>query len=123
MPEDRMLAAEDSPLEDQPELAAPGAIVEPGQEMPRVRFSRGQIVAFGVFVISILAFLYFVLPKLLGLKETWNRLEQGNAWWLALAAVLTALSFWAYVWLFRAVFVRGESRIGWRGALPITRAG
>jgi uncharacterized protein (TIRG00374 family) len=120
MAEDRMLAAKDSPLEDQPELEAIG---EPGQEMPRVRFSRGQIVAFGVFVVSILAFLYFVLPKLLGLKETWNRLEQGNAWWLALAAVLTALSFWAYVWLFRAVFVRGESRIGWRASYQITMAG
>jgi uncharacterized protein (TIRG00374 family) len=121
--EDRTLAAQGSPLEDQSELEVPAAIAEAGQEMPRVRFTRGQVLAFGVFVISILAFLYFVLPKLLGLKETWNRLEQGNAWWLALAAVLTALSFWAYVWLFRAVFVRGESRIGWRASYEITMAG
>ena len=30
----------------------------------------------------------------------------------AVAAILTVLSFAAYVWLFRAVFVRGESRTG-----------
>ena len=30
------------------------------------------------------AFLYFVLPKLLGLQETWNRIQHGNVWWLGL---------------------------------------
>jgi putative heme transporter len=32
------------------------------------------------------------------------------------------LSFGAYVWLFRAVFVRGQSRIGWRESYEITMA-
>jgi uncharacterized protein (TIRG00374 family) len=122
MAEDRMLSAEEGRLQDQPGLALP-ALAEPDQEMPRFRLTRRQIFVFGVFVVSILAFLYFVLPKLLGLQQTWNRLQQGNAWWLALAAVLTAISFWAYVWLFRAVFVRGESRIGWRASYEITMAG
>jgi uncharacterized protein (TIRG00374 family) len=121
--DDRTLSVEPQRLTDQSELETPGEIAAASQEMPRVRFTRGQVLAFGVFVISILAFLYFVLPKLLGLKETWNRIEQGNAWWLAFAAVLTVLSFWAYVWLFRAVFVRGESRIGWRASYQITMAG
>ena len=40
----------------------------------------------------------------------------------ALAAVLEVLSFAGYVWLFRAVFVRGESRIGWRESYQITMA-
>ncbi len=96
---------------------------EGGQEMPRVRFTRGRLFAFAVFIVSIVAFLYFVLPKLLGLQETWNRLQQGNAWWLALAAAFTGLSFVAYVWLFRAVFVRGDSRIGWGVSYQITMAG
>jgi uncharacterized protein (TIRG00374 family) len=122
--EDRTLTAEDSLLQGQPELGLPAAIAESGgQDMPRVRFTRGQILAFALFVVSVLAFLYFVLPKLLGLQQTWNRLQQGNAWWLALGAALTGLSFWAYVWLFRAVFVRGESRIGWRASYQITMAG
>lgn len=91
--------------------------------MPRTRLTRGQIVAFSTFVVSSLAFLYFVLPKLLGLHATWNRLQQGNAWWLALAAAFTIVSFVAYVWLFRGVFVRGDARIGWGVSYEITMAG
>jgi uncharacterized protein (TIRG00374 family) len=92
------------------------------QEMLRVRFTRQQVLLSVLFIGSALAFLYLVLPKLLGLQETWNRLQQGNVWWLALAAIFTVLSFAAYVWLFRAVFVRGESRIGWRESYEITMA-
>ena len=40
------------------------------QEMPRVRF-----VASVVFVVSTAAFLYLVLPKLLGLQDTWTRIH------------------------------------------------
>ena len=36
------------------------------EEMPRVRFTRRQVVAFAVFVLSAVGFLYFVLPKLTG---------------------------------------------------------
>ncbi len=75
--------------------------------MPRVRFTRRSLIAFALFIVSALAFLYFALPKLVGLQDTWNRLRQGNVWWLALAAVLEVLSFCGYVVLFRAVF--GES--------------
>ncbi len=91
--------------------------------MPRVRLTRPRLLASIVFVVSTVAFLYFVLPKLLGLKETWNRIEGGNGWWLALAAVLEVCSFLGYIILFRVVFVRGQSRIGWRESYQITMAG
>ncbi|HEX8975741.1 MAG TPA: lysylphosphatidylglycerol synthase transmembrane domain-containing protein [Gemmatimonadales bacterium] len=91
--------------------------------MPRVRFTRRRLLASIVFVVSVAAFLYFVLPKLLGLRETWNRIQHGNAWWLALAAGLEVCSFLGYVALFRGVFVRGDSRIGWRASYEITMAG
>lgn len=93
------------------------------EEMPRVRFTRRRLLASIVFVVSVAAFLYFVLPKLLGLRETWNRIQHGNAWWLALAAGLEVCSFLGYVALFRGVFVRGDSRIGWRASYEITMAG
>jgi uncharacterized protein (TIRG00374 family) len=96
---------------------------QPTEEMPRVRFTRRRVLASGLFVVSTVAFLYFVLPKLLGLRDTWNRIQHGNAWWLALAAVLEVCSFLGYVALFRAVFVRGPSRIGWRASYEITMAG
>src|SRR5437763_596431 len=79
-------------------------------EMPRVRFTRRRLFAFAVFIVSSIAFLYFVLPKLVGLQDTWNRIQRGNVWWFGLAAALEVCSFAGYVALFRAVFVRGEGR-------------
>ncbi len=93
------------------------------EEMPRIRLTRRSLVASIVFVVSVVAFLYFVLPKLLGLRDTWNRIQHGNAWWLALGALLEGLSFLGYVVLFRGVFIRGKSRIGWRASYEITMAG
>jgi putative heme transporter len=93
------------------------------EEMPRVVFTRRRLAASIVFVISAAAFLYFVLPKLLGLRDTWNRIQHGNGWWLALAAVLEVCSFLGYITLFRVVFVRGDSRINWRASYEITMAG
>ena len=96
---------------------------EAGSALLRVRFTRGRVLTWLLFVVSVAAFLYFVLPKLLGLQETWNRIEHGDGWWLGVAALLTVLSFAAYVWLFRAVFVRSDARIGWRESYQITMAG
>ncbi|HEY6523011.1 MAG TPA: lysylphosphatidylglycerol synthase transmembrane domain-containing protein [Solirubrobacteraceae bacterium] len=93
------------------------------EEMPRIRLTRRSLVASVVFIVSVVAFLYFVLPKLLGLRDTWNRLQHGNVWWLALAVVLECFSFLGYVVLFRGVFVRGETRIDWRASYEITMAG
>jgi uncharacterized membrane protein YbhN (UPF0104 family) len=93
------------------------------EEMPRMRFTRGRLLALAVFIVSALAFLYLVLPKLVGLRETWNRLQQGNVWWLALAAVLEVCSFGGYIALFRAVFAGRPDRIGWRESYEITMAG
>jgi len=92
--------------------------------MPRVIITRRRAVALGVFVVSVVAFLYFVLPKLAGLGKTWDRLGQGSPGWLAVAAALEILSFAGYVALFRTVFVRSrKSNIDWRASYEITMAG
>ncbi|MDQ6606046.1 MAG: flippase-like domain-containing protein [Actinomycetota bacterium] len=101
-----------------PEVAS-----ESREEMPRVVFTRRRLLASGVFVVSTVAFLYLVLPKLLGLRQTWDRIQHGNVWWLALGLVFELLSFLGYIVLFRAVFVRGDSRIDWRESYEITMAG
>ena len=93
------------------------------EEMPRVVLTRRRLLISLLFVASAVAFLYFVLPRLLGLKETWNRIQHGNGWWLAFAAVLEVCSFLGYIALFRAVFVRGKSRIDWRASYQITMSG
>jgi putative heme transporter len=97
--------------------------------MPRVRLTRRQIVAFAVFILSAVAFLYFVLPKLTDAGTTVHRIERGNTWWIIAGVVLEILSFAGYVVLFRAIFVtRGHpqshlKRIGWRESYEITMAG
>jgi uncharacterized protein (TIRG00374 family) len=93
------------------------------EEMPRVVFTRRRVLLSIVFVISTVAFLYFVLPKIVGLQHTWNRIKGGNVWWLALAVAFEFGSFFGYIALFRAVFVRGRSNIDWRESYQITMAG
>jgi uncharacterized protein (TIRG00374 family) len=93
------------------------------EEMPRVAITRRRLLISLAFVVSVVAFLYFVLPKLLGLQETWNRIQQGNVWWLGLGIALEVCSFLGYIALFRAVFVRGASKIDWRESYQITMAG
>jgi uncharacterized membrane protein YbhN (UPF0104 family) len=99
------------------------------EEMPRVRLTRRQVIAFAVFVLSAVAFLYFVLPKLTAAGETVHRIERGETWWIVVGVVLEVLSFGGYVFLFRAIFVVREhphshlQRIGWRESYEITMAG
>jgi putative heme transporter len=92
-------------------------------EMPRIAVTRRQAIAFGVFVLTVIAFFYFVLPKLSGVGTTVHRIERGNGWWIAIGVVLELLSFAGYVALFRTVFVRGHGRIGWGESYEITMAG
>jgi uncharacterized protein (TIRG00374 family) len=94
------------------------------EEMPRVVITRRGALLFGLFVLVAVAFLYFVLPKLTGLSGDWERIKDGNPWWLGIALLLEGLSFLGYVWLFQTVFVRGQhSRIDWRASYEITMAG
>ena len=95
-----------------------------GEEMPRVGLTRKRIVLFIIFVAAAVAFLYFVLPKIAGLKDSWNRIQRGDPFWLFIAVLFEGGSFMGYVLLFRGVFVRGvQSRINWRESYQITMAG
>ena len=91
--------------------------------MPRVLLTRRRAIAFALFVLSALGFLYFVLPKLAGVTTTLHRLERGNTWWIIAGGVLELLSFGGYVVLFKTVFVRGGGLVGWRESYQITMAG
>ena len=80
------------------------------EEMPRVLVTRREAVAFGLFVLAVVGFLYFVLPKLAGVGTTLHHIENGDGWWIAIGVVLELLSFAGYVVLFRAVFVERAAR-------------
>jgi uncharacterized membrane protein YbhN (UPF0104 family) len=97
------------------------------EEMPRVVITRRQAIGFGLFVATIVAFMYFVLPKLAGVGTTLHHIENGDGWWIAIGVVLELASFAGYVVLFRAVFVGRDTHppgpIGWRESYQITMAG
>ncbi len=113
---------DDAPSEQRARIS-PDTGARPGtEEMPSTQFTRRRLLISLLFVVSSVAFLYFVLPKLVGLHETWNRIQEGNGWWLGLAVVLEMCSFAGYVALFRVVFARA-SRIHWRESYQITMAG
>lgn len=92
-------------------------------ELLGIRWTTRGMVGTVAFVLVSIAALYFVLPKVVGLRDTWNRIRGGDLWWFGLAAALEVLSFLSYVALFRTVFVRGTSRISWRVSYQITMAG
>jgi uncharacterized membrane protein YbhN (UPF0104 family) len=114
-------AAAGEPSRELPTAAA--AVSAHEEEMPRVILTRRQIVAFALFILSGVGFLYFVLPNLAGVGKTLDRIEGGDVWWLALGVVLELLSFAGYVVLFRSVLLRGQGGVGWRESYQITMAG
>jgi uncharacterized protein (TIRG00374 family) len=99
------------------------AIAVREEEMPRVLFTPRRALLFGVFVLSAIAFLYVVLPQLGGVKHTWDRLNSGNWWWIAVALVFEVLSMASYIAMFQAVSVPRGSPIKWRESYEITMAG
>lgn len=85
-----------------------------------MRITRRRVIASVIFIVSVVAFLYFGLPRLVGFGSELRRLRDGDPWWLGLAALLEATSFIGYIALFRAVFVHRAARIGWRASYEIT---
>ncbi len=93
------------------------------EELLRVRFTRRRILLFATFVLAALAFLYFVLPQLGGVQQTWDRLNEGDAWWIAVAVAVEVVSIASYIAIFQGVHVPPGSPIRWRHSYQITMAG
>ncbi|HYM46122.1 MAG TPA: flippase-like domain-containing protein [Solirubrobacteraceae bacterium] len=93
------------------------------EEMPRIPVTRRRAMLFGAFVVVSLAFLYVVLPQLGGIKHSLTRLNDGNAWWLGMAALLELLSMAAYLAIFQGVHVPPGSPIRLRESYQIMMAG
>jgi uncharacterized protein (TIRG00374 family) len=112
------------------ESAAPVEQVNPEppdleqDERPALQLTRRNLVALIGFLLASLAALYFLLPQLAGLNDTWRRIEDGRPVWTAAALLLTVGMFAGYVAMFRGVFLRaGGVHIGWAASYQITMAG
>jgi uncharacterized protein (TIRG00374 family) len=93
---------------------------------PRLQFTPRNLLVLGGFLAASIAAMYYLLPQLAGLEDTWHRIEDGSPYWMFLALLLTVGMFGGYVMMFRGVFVRtpdGGPRIGWRESYQITMAG
>jgi uncharacterized protein (TIRG00374 family) len=102
------------PVEDQDDL---------DEAMPRVQITRRGLILGAFFIVSVIAFLYVVLPSLGDLENTRERIGEGDRLWLGAAVVFTLLSFGGYVMMFRGIFVSAGSRIDWQASYEITMAG
>lgn len=92
------------------------------EEMPRIRVTRRTLVLGVVFVLATIAFLYFGLPQIAGLEDTWHKIEQGSPYWFLVALLFTVVSFAGYVVLFQYVYVRAGSRVDLKASYQITMA-
>lgn len=90
---------------------------------PGMAVTRGKILLGAGFIIAALGGLYFLVPKLAGLNQTWGQLKRGDPLLLAVAAGFEMLSIAGYAVLFRTVFARGMSRLSWRASVEIPLAG
>jgi uncharacterized membrane protein YbhN (UPF0104 family) len=99
---------------------APPANVE---ERPALQITRRHLFVLGGFLFASLAALYVLLPQIAGLDDTWNRIRDGRPEWLAAALLFTLGMFGGYVAMFRGVFLRAGTRIGWAASYQITMAG
>jgi uncharacterized protein (TIRG00374 family) len=93
------------------------------EAMPKLQMTRDRALLLGLFVVSAIAFLYFVLPELSGVKNTWDRLDQGDPWWIAAALAFQVAAMGSYVLLFQGVHVPPGSPITYRESYLITMAG
>jgi uncharacterized membrane protein YbhN (UPF0104 family) len=103
--------SEDGPVADTPALGPTGPV------------TRRNMVFAVLFILAAIVGLYFLVPKLAGLNQTWGQLERGNPLWLAVGAGLELLSVFSYAVLFRTVFARGFPQLGWRASIEIPLAG
>ena len=67
--------------------------------------------------------LYFGVPRVAGLEDTWGRLSSGDPLWLCAAVLLEIAAYAAYVFTFHRMFATPGSRIGRRESYDISLAG
>jgi uncharacterized protein (TIRG00374 family) len=89
-----------------------------------LELNRRSVLGLGAFLVLAIAALYFLLPKLAGLQDTWHRIENGSPYWIFVALLFGLGMFGGYVAMFRGVFLRaGATRIDWTASYQITMAG
>jgi uncharacterized protein (TIRG00374 family) len=75
-----------------------------------------------LFVVVVIAAIYFLLPKLVGVEDGIETLGEGDPLWIGIAFSFSLAMFFSYVALFKGV-VGERIRLRWRESYEITMAG
>jgi uncharacterized protein (TIRG00374 family) len=90
-------------------------------EMPI--FTTRRLVQTIVAVFILLGGIYFLFPKLIGLGDSLERLDEADPVWIAVAIVFNVLAYSTYFALFKAVVGGDALRLRWRETYEINMAG
>ncbi|HWF72664.1 MAG TPA: lysylphosphatidylglycerol synthase transmembrane domain-containing protein [Solirubrobacteraceae bacterium] len=112
-----------SGVEDRVQSSGPASAEGSHDDDGPTVITRKRLVIAAILIVIALVGLYFLIPKLAGLKQTWGQLKHGDPVWLAIGAVFEIFSVAGYAVLFGTVFGRGVPRIDWRASLEIPLAG
>jgi putative heme transporter len=104
---------EEAPVDDSPPR---GDAEEPSF------FDAKRLLQTFVVVLLLVIGIYVLLPNIVGLEDSIERLGQANAMWVAIALVFGILMFFSYVALFRGV-VGERIQLAWQESYEITMAG
>jgi uncharacterized protein (TIRG00374 family) len=117
-------AREDEQLLQEPEYEALEIEAAEEGDDHGLEINRRTVLSLGAFLLLSLAALYFLLPQLAGLEDTWRRIEDGSPYWMLVALLFGCGMFFSYVAMFRGIFLTaGSNRIDWRASYQITMAG
>ena len=118
-------AREGDQMLEEPELEALEIEAAEEGDDHGLEINRRSVLSLGAFLLLSLAALYFLLPQLAGLEDTWRRIEDGSPYWMIVALLFGCGMFFGYVAMFRGIFLKagGSNRIDWRASYQITMAG
>ncbi len=119
--------------EQEPDLDLPGAEEDgtdedEGGALHALLQDRRKLASGLLVLVLIIAAIYLVFPKLVGLDDAMDRFDDATWYWIVIAVGFNAVAFVAYVALFRGVLggVKDEGlrrRLDWRASYQITMAG
>jgi uncharacterized protein (TIRG00374 family) len=101
-----------------------GGLAEEREETePSFFASPRRILETLLFVLVVLAAIYYLVPRVVGIQDSLAKLSDASPIWLVVALVFDVLMFGSYVALFRGVVGERAVHLEWRESYQITMAG
>ena len=108
-----------SPQAESEEARAQGAY----EEAPSLLENPRKVAITALIVLLMFAGIYVLLPKLIGLEDAIEKMQEGEWQWFVVAVGFNVLAFGSYVALFRGVIGENLVHLDWRESYQITMAG